>query len=104
MARKSGPGNRASSEIERKVSIKVRSSKHEYRNPKQIRLIEIQILNLVFVSSFGFRILTLLLGSAHPGNFRQTQDCAKDPFAFRRFDFVDRNCVRDIEPSGLGAS
>src|SRR3977135_3080630 len=68
------------------------------------RALYLCVLPLVILSSFVIRASSFVSRAAHPGNFRQTQDCAEDALALGGFDFVDRNRVRNIDPSRLGAS
>src|SRR5215471_13766283 len=43
----------------------------------------------------------LFSGSAHSGNFRQTQHPFENLISCRVLDAIDRNCIRDVEAPGF---
>jgi len=54
-----------------------------------------------FVSDFDIRISSFPSGSAHSGNFRQTQHPFENLIGRRVLDAIDSNCIRNFEAPGF---
>src|SRR5881296_1641937 len=94
MARKSGPRNFDSSEIDRKVSI-TKMTNDERRKCSWTRF---RTSILLINSSFVIRIP---LGPAHLRDFRKAEHVIENFLPRRRLDFFNRNRVRHVKPAGF---